>query len=760
MDRLDRDKEKIATVALIGNYLPRKCGIATFTTDIRNALITRYPDLRVDVYAMEDGAQDEDYPSEVVATIADDNVTDYIVAAQRINESRADVIWLQHEYGIFGGPAGELILRLLDRVSAPLVVTLHTILADPNPDQRRVMDAILRRASRIIVMAEMGRRLLEEVHHVEPERVTVIPHGIPDRPLEPPATYKPRFGFEGRKVLLTFGLLSPNKGLETVIEAMPRIVACHPEVLYVILGATHPHLLMQQGEAYREKLARRADELGISENLMFINAFVETDLLLDYLASADIYVTPYLNEAQVTSGTLSYAIGVGKPVVSTPYWHAVELLADDHGRLVPFGDSIATADAIIDLLDHPDECAAMGKRAYERGRRMIWPRLAETALVELQRAAADVPIRLAPPRPVSAQIETVPPSLVAVQRLSDDCGILQHSLYLVPNRDHGYCLDDNARALLLMHRINGRDADQADRMAISYASFVQHAWNGELGRFRNFMSHDRRWLEEAGSEDSCGRALWAIGVTANEARHQNLRIWASSLFDQAAPAALEVDALRAKGFAILGAVSMLAAHPGHGMARQILQQCGNDLRTQLIANRRDAWLWFEDILAYDNARLPEALIRAGLAISDNGMIADGLAALEWLREVQTAPDGHFRAVGTDSFNRRLKPPMPFDQQPVEACAMIDACAAALDATGDLQWRKQAMKAFAWFLGDNDLGMSLATRNDGGCYDGLMPDRVNLNQGAESVVSFQLACCAMMRIGAGSQSVPDGRRAAE
>lgn len=760
MGRPERYTEKIAGIALVGNYLPRKCGIATFTTDIRNALIDRYPDMRVDVYAMEDGAQDKGYPPEVAATIAERNAADYVVAAQRINDSGADVIWLQHEYGIFGGSAGELILRLLDRVSAPLVVTLHTILADPNPDQRRVMDAILRRASRIIVMAEMGRRLLGEVHHVEPERVTVIPHGIPDRPLEPSTNYKTRFGFDGRKVLLTFGLLSPNKGLETMIGALPDIVARHPEVLYVILGATHPHLVAQQGEAYREKLARQAEELGVSQNLMFINAFVETDMLLDYLASADIYVTPYLNEAQVTSGTLSYAIGVGKPVVSTPYWHAAELLADHHGRLVPFGDSSATAAAIIDLLDHPDECEAMGRRAYSRGRQMIWPRLAEAALVELQRAAAETPIRLPQSRPLSAKIETVPPSLAAMERLTDDCGILQHSLYMVPNRDHGYCLDDNARALLLMHRISGRDADRADRLAICYASFVQHAWNGELCRFRNFMSYDRRWLEEVGSQDSCGRALWAIGVTANEARHQDLRIWASSLFDQAAPAALETTALRAKGFAILGAVSILAAHPGHGVARQILQQCGDDLRSQLNANRREGWLWFEETLAYDNARLPEALIRAGLALSNSGMIADGLAALEWLREVQTSPAGCFRAVGTDSFDLRLVRPMPFDQQPIEACAMIDACAAALEATGDPRWRKQAAKAFAWYLGDNDLGMPLTTREDGGCYDGLMPDRVNLNQGAESVVSFQLACCQMMRLGAGSQSVPDGRRAAE
>lgn len=759
MTRSDNRVPQTSKIALIGNYLPRKCGIATFTTDTRNGLIERFPAVDVDVYAMEDLGERRDYPPEVAGVIRQNEISDYFAAAQQINDSGADVVWLQHEYGIFGGSAGGMILQLLDRVAAPLVVTLHTILSHPDADQRRVMEAILRRASRIIVMTEKGRTLLEQVHGVNPSRVAVIPHGIPDRPLTDPEEYKARFGFAGRKVLLTFGLLSPNKGIETVIEALPAVAERHPDVLYVILGATHPHLVANEGESYRDRLAARAAELGVSENVCFINAFVETGTLLDYLAAADVYVTPYLNEAQITSGTLSYAMGVGKPVISTPYWHAAELLADDHGRLVPFGDTAGFAAAITSLFDHPSLREILRSRAYARGRTMIWPRVSERVMVELDHAAGEKPAQLRPFPPMERE-EVLPPNLAAVRRLSDGCGILQHGLYRVPNRDHGYCVDDNARALILMHQISGEMAAEADALATTYASFVQYAWNGETQRFRNFMGFDRLWCEEVGSEDSGGRALWAIGVTAAQARQLDLRIWASSLYDQAAGMALELNYPRARGFAMLGAASMLAAHPDHELSLRILREFGDYLRGLLVQNRREGWYWFEDNLSYDNARLPEALLRAGMALGSDGMIADGLATLEWLKEMQTAPAGHFRAVGTASFGRTMRKPMPFDQQPLEAAAMIDAASAAFEATGEKRWVDEAAHVYAWYLGENDLRLPICTRDDGGCYDGLMPDRVNLNQGAESVISFQLACCAMQRLKAGFRAVPAERLAAE
>jgi glycosyltransferase involved in cell wall biosynthesis len=734
---------RIKRIALIGNSPPRLCGIATFTEDLRAALSAAYPRLAVDLYAMNDLGGQYDYGPEVVCTIDQDDLSDYQLAAQRINESGADVVLVQHEYGIFGGPAGSLLLRLLDRVEAPVVVTLHTVLQDPNAEQRAVIEALMRRSARMIVMAEKGREILERVHGVPRGRVAVVPHGVPDRPLRDPAELKRRFGFAGHRVLLTFGLLSPNKGIETMIRAMPAIVSAHPDVLYVVLGATHPHLVAREGESYREGLVSLAEDVGVSNNIRFVDGFLQQELLLDYLEASDIYVTPYLHEAQITSGTLSYAVGLGKPVVSTPYWHAAELLADGVGLLTDFGDSEGFAQAIVGLLDDTARMEALRRRAWEIGRSMIWARLADAYVDICEVAVANKPVRLATAR--IGRCDAITPQLNAIERLTDGCGMLQHSIFNVPDRDHGYCVDDNCRALMLMHRFGGADADRADQLAVVYASFVQFAWNGEIGRFRNFMSFEREWLEAEGSQDSFGRSLWSLGITASEARHQDLRRWALHLFDQVAPNVRILDHPRSWAFAMLGADALLAAHPGHAVARSLLADFGARLRACFTARRQADWCWFEPMLSYDNARLPEALIRAGRRLGDRDMVADGLAALDWLDGIQTNPSGQFRAVGTDSFGIGQKPPLPFDQQPLEAWATIEAAGLAFAETGLEKWRETAWRAYRWYLGDNDLDMPIASLVDGGCFDGLMRDRVNLNQGAESVLAFQFACSAIERI---------------
>jgi glycosyltransferase involved in cell wall biosynthesis len=739
-----RNAPMIRRMALIGNNPPRLCGIATFTADVRAALNAAYPGLQVDVYAMNDVGADYAYGPEVVCAIAQDRLPDYQLAAQRINESGTDVVLVQHEYGIFGGPAGALLLKLLDRVEAPVVVTLHTVLEHPDADQRAVIDALVRRSARLIVMAEKGRQILERVHGVPRERIVVVPHGVPDRPLRGTAPLKARFGFGGHRVILTFGLLSPNKGIETIIRAIPTIAAAHPDILYVVLGATHPHLVAREGEAYRESLIALAEELGVSRHIRFIDGFLEQERLLDYLEAADIYVTPYLNEAQITSGTLSYAVALGKPVVSTPYWHAVELLADGVGLLAGFGDSDGFARAIMGLLDDPERMEAIRRQAWEIGRGMIWERLAQAYVEICSAARATKPLRLA--RGAADRCDAIPPRLDAVERLSDACGILQHSIFNVPNRDHGYCVDDNCRALMLMHRIGGAQADRADELAAIYASFVQYAWNSDIRRFRNFMNFERQWLETEGSQDSFGRSLWSLGATAAEARHQDLRRWARHLFDQVAPEVRALEHPRSWAFAMLGADAMLGVHPGHAVARAMLTDLAGRLRALLEGSRRPDWCWFEPLLSYDNARLPEALIRAGRRLDDRAMVADGLATLEWLDAVQTNGRGQFRAVGTDSFGREMQLPLPFDQQPLEAWATIEAAEIAWIETGDEKWREAAWRAYRWYLGDNDLDVPIASLNDGGCFDGLMRDRVNLNQGAESVLAFQFACCAIERIG--------------
>lgn len=725
-------------IAIIGNHPPRMCGIATFTGDLRAALLAERPDLRIDLYAMDEPGSRHVYPDHVAGQIAQNELADYRATAERINASGVQIVCVQHEYGIFGGLAGAHLLELLDEVDLPVIVTLHTVLENPTDDQRRVIDALARRAAKLIVMAEKGRDLLERVHGVAPGRIAVVPHGVPDRPLADIAAAKRRFGFDGRDILLTFGLLSPNKGIETMIRALPAIVADHPHALYIVLGATHPHLVARDGEAYREALAGLARELGVERHVRFVNEFVETGRLLDYLETVDVYVTPYLNEAQITSGTLSYAVALGKPVVSAPYWHAAEIITPETGALVPFGDHVAFAREISALLSDGPRRERARRGAYALGRTMIWPRLAGSYLEMFDQALPQPPVRL----PVVLRQPPAQPRLDAVERLTDHCGMMQHSVFSIPDRNHGYCVDDNARALILMHRLGPLRDARSEALATVYASFVQHAWNPDEGAFRNFMGYDRRWLEQVGSQDSFGRSFWATGVTAAEAHCPDMRRWAAHLFDQAAPHALRLEGLRSGAFALLGAAAMLAAAPEHPAAARVLGHFGERLHAALAGSSRPGWRWFEPVLAYDNARLAEALLIGGRIEGDAAKIEAALDALDWLDGIQTAKAGHFRAVGSESFGRRHSLPLPFDQQPLEAWATIDAAITAFDATGDPRWREMAMRAWRWYLGGNDLGQPMASLATGTCFDGLMRDGINLNSGAESVLAFQLSCCSI------------------
>ncbi len=743
-------------IALIGNFLPRKCGIATYTTDTYNALKTRFPDMTVDVWAMDDHPGRYAYPPEVTGAIAQNDRSAYLETARAIEASGAQAVWVQHEYGIYGGAAGEHLLALLDRVTIPVIATLHTVLEKPSPDERRVMEALLRRASRVIVMAEKGREILKRVHGIDDRKVVMIPHGVPDRVFADPAEFKGRFGWEHRQVILTFGLLAPSKGIETMIAAMPAVAERHPDALYVVLGATHPNLVAHEGEAYRDRLHALAVELGVDKNISFRDDFVDQNELLDYLQAADIYATPYPNPAQITSGTLSNAVGVGKPVVSTPYVHATEILADDHGVLVDFGDSAAFAASINDLLDCDERRNALARRAYARGRTMTWPRLAETAVGQIAATMSARPHRI--PVAMTPAFEPLKPDFRGVERMSDATGMLQHSIYAVPDRRHGYCIDDNARALILMNRIEPLSSNERDKWTSIYAAFVQFAWNPDTRRFRNFMAFDRNWCEDTGSEDSNGRALWALGVTASEAPDQKYRDWARVLFDDTASIALEFGSPRASAFAMLGAAAMLDAHPGHALSIQILKRFGGELMELLEDSRRPEWEWFEIVLAYDNARLPEALIRAGAALNRPDFTACGLRTLDWITVQQTGDDGGFRAIGTESFGRAYAKPLPFDQQPLEAQATVDACVTAFDATGDQRWADEAVRAYRWYLGKNDLGLPLATVGDGGCFDGLHPGGLNRNQGAESILALQLANCAISALSKRAQIVAGPKQA--
>ena len=724
-------------IAMIGGFTPRRCGIATFTADVHASITAGFPQASVDVYAMAPVGNDIAFGEPVRGVIVENDAGSFIAAAAEIEASGADVVWLQHEFGLFGGHAGDMILQLIERIAAPLIVTLHTVMPDPDADQLRVMRRLVARASKLIVMSQRAADLLGTVFGADKAQIELIPHGVPDRPFGRSQKFKAQFGFDGRQVLMTFGLLSPGKGIETVIAALPSIAAEHPQAVYCIVGATHPNLVAREGEAYRTRLQDLARELGVEDHIRWIDAFLDTERLLEMIEAADIYVTPYRGANQATSGTLSYAVALGKAVVSTPYVHASELLAGDHGVLVPFDDSAALACEIGKLLGSPERLLAIQQRAYARGRALIWPEIAAQCMA----VVAETQIDAAQLLPVHGG----PGGIEGLLRICDGTGILQHSSFSVPDRAHGYCVDDNARALMLMNQLGADAEPHRSRLTAVFAGFVQSAWNSETGEFRNFMSYDRGWLEAAGSQDSSGRTLWALGATANHGQTASLRRWARRLFDQTAFSARGFGSPRARAFAMLGADCLLASDAGNEAAQAILSEGAEFLMDRLEQTRRADWPWFESVLAYDNCRMPEALIRAGLRLERADLTRCGLDTLRWILNLQISPAGHFRPVGSDSFGHFYAAPRPFDQQPVEAWAAIDAASAAYDAAGDACWLAHARRAYAWFLGANDRGVVVADLQNGSCHDGINPRGLNLNEGAESVLAWQLASCAITNL---------------
>jgi len=739
---------QIKKIAFIGDYLPRKCGIATFTADLRTALRDEYPAVESFVAPVNDLPQGYEYPGEVRFEFPEGDLDAYRRTAAYVNFSNADVVCLQHEYGIYGGPAGSFILALLRDLRIPVVTTLHTVLRDPDAQQKRVLQEVGALSSRLVVMSERGRKMLGEVYGVPDDKIDLVPHGIPDLPFVDSNFYKDQFGVEGKHVLLTFGLLSPNKGIENVLRALPQVVKKNPDLIYIILGATHPNLVREHGEAYRLSLERLAQDLGIKRHVSFYNRFVEFEELKAFLGVADIYITPYLNEAQSTSGTLAYAFGSGKAVISTPYWHAKELLADDRGVLVPFNDTQAMAAAMLDLLQDEIKRNAMRKRAYLAGRDMIWSRAAQQYMASFENARR-IPTRRSIRRLevrtlADENLELPAISLDHLLRLSDSTGIIQHAIYSFPDFKHGYCTDDNARALILTVLLEDLEVEAGEltRLSEIYASSLQYAFNPDLKRFRNFMGFNRTWLEDAGSEDSHGRALWALGTCVGRSKHRDLQAWAAQLFERALPSILDTASPRAWANTLLGIYEYFRRFNGDRMAAQVRDTLTNRLIELFEANAKEDWPWFEDIVSYANASLPHVLILSGRWAENSRAFEIGLKSLRWLVSVQKSPRGHFRPIGSNGFYRRGGKPAEFDQQPIEAHSTVSACLEAYRSTNDASWHEEARLAFEWFIGRNDLGISLYNPATGGCCDGLHVDRANLNQGAESTLAYLMALSEM------------------
>jgi glycosyltransferase involved in cell wall biosynthesis len=753
MASITRYYEDINSIAVIGNYLPRLCGIATFTTDLVEALSAEAPDINCWAVAMNDKPEGYAYPGKVRFVVNQIKLADYSMTSEFLNIGQPDIVCVQHEYGIFGGSAGSHILKLLGELRMPIVTTLHTVLRDPAPEYSEVMHKLSDLSDKLIVMSRKACDFLKDIYAVPEEKIAFIHHGIPDMPFIDPNFYKDKFGVEGKKVILTFGLLSPNKGIENILQALPSVIKQHPDVTYILLGATHPHVIKVHGEEYRISLQQLARKLNISDHVIFHNRFVELKELCEFLGAADIYVTPYLEEGQITSGTLAYAMGTGKAVISTPYWYATEMLAEGRGIIVPFKNPDAIAEHINDLLDNDMKLQTMRKNAYTFCREATWKEVSQRYLEVFSEVQLN---RSRHPRPRHLYIENIKSitkfelpelKLDHLKNLTDDTGILQHATHTVPDRDHGYCTDDNARALMVVAM--GREYLDTDGLCFNslcsqYLSFLLHSFSVEKGRFRNFMTYERQWTEEVGSEDAHGRALWGIGQSVDFLGNPGQMAMSMTLFNKAIKAVEHFKSPRAIAFALVGIHAYLHKFSGDSEVRRVREIIANRLFDQFKNNATESWPWLENALNYANGKLPHALLLSGQWMQRSDMVDMGLRSLKWLLSVQTE-DNHFVPVGNSGWYEKGGTKTRFDQQPIEANAMIETCVEAYNITRDKTWFDNAVMCFNWFLGHNDLNMPLYDPKTGGCRDGLMADGINQNEGAESTLAWLLSLMTLQKL---------------
>jgi glycosyltransferase involved in cell wall biosynthesis len=743
------DFEKIA---VIGNYLPRRCGLATFTTDLCDAIAGHMEDEANNLLAvaMDDIAEGYDYPDRVKFQVRANVLSDYPLTADFLNLHKFDVAILQHEFGIFGGSYGAHIVHMVKNLRMPVITTLHTVLENPTVEQRKITRELAMHSEALVVMAHKARSLLMEVYSIDEGKIVHIPHGIPDVKPDRSGVFRRQLGLEGRRILLTFGLLGPDKGIENMINAMPAILECHPDAVFIVLGETHPYIMREHGDSYRQSLFQQVRRLGIQESVLFRNRFVDLETLTKYITSADVYVSPYLKREQIVSGTLAYAMGLGAAIVATPYWYAEELLADGRGITIPFSNVEAMAEEICSLLASDKKRLSIGEKAYSMGRSMIWQEVGKAYIAladEALKRTKDKPIPQIAERSDARIIYELPDiNLSHLKVMTDDTGILQHAKYSMPDRNHGYCVDDNARALIVAAMYYSLFKDKSVIPLIqTYLSFMHHSLNQETGRFRNFMSYDRNWVEDAGSEDSQGRSIWGLGIAVKCAANISIRNMAASLLLEGLNVLETFSSPRACAFAILGLHAYMEVFGGDANARRLRQDLAKKLLELFAASSSKDWPWCENIVTYANAKIPHALILAGQWIPDPEMHKTGLIALEWLLEKQTAPEGHLSIIGNDDWHNRDGRSATFDQQPIEVMCLIEACAEAFRSTGEMKWLEEAKRSLGWFLGQNDLSEQVCDLETGGCCDGIEAIGVNANQGAESTLSWLISLLSIYEI---------------
>lgn len=722
---------------LVSTYPSRECGIATFATDLRNAMCQDDGIDDVDVVGMANSPDGYEYGAEVVDEIRQHDLDDYRRAAGAINNRGYDVVCIQHEFGIFGGPAGTHVLELIKRLRAPVVVTLHTVLQEPPQELRNAMVAVAEAADRLVVLARKAVDILTEVYGVERRKIRVIPHGVPDVPFTGTDEYKIRIGAQGRLLLLTFGLLSRNKGIDVALEALPEVVDHHPDLLYLVLGATHPDIRRHEGEAYRTSLHEQVRRLGLTDNVVFHDRYVNPEELCEYIRACDIYLSPYQSREQIVSGTLAYVVGMGKAVVSTPYLYAEELLAERRGVLVPFGDPAGMARGLRALIADPEERERTAVRAYAYSRDMTWPcvggryrELFEELITEQRHRAG---VRLIAPG-AAAGLPAL--RLDHLASLTDDTGVMQHAKYGIPDRRFGYTTDDVSRALIAVLQHHDRYGDaRALPLARNYLSFLQHAQRTD-GRFRNEMSFARVFIDECGTEDTLGQSLWALGSAVQLAPDDDFRALADELLTAALPPAHELSHTRAMAYAVCGAAAVLAHRPGDNGARTLLMRLAERLADQFGANAGADWRWFDGALTYANAKVCEAMLHAGRLSDRDEWTRMGLESLDFVL-AETSDGGRFDFVGNEGWYPRGGARATYGQQPIEAGYTAQACRTAFEVTGESRYLEFARSAVSWLAGHNRLGVALYEPATGACADGLERDGASRNRGAESTI-----CCLL------------------
>ncbi len=722
--------------AYIATYPPRQCGIGTFTQNLFNSMIASKKDddeKNSFIVAMDDSDELQAYPEEVKLTIKQELQEDYLAAAKYINMSGADCCILQHEFGIFGGQDGIYILPLLHELEIPLIVTLHTVMQNPSNNQKEVLQTIGGMANRIVVMSHKAIEMLVDIYEIPRNKISYIEHGVPDIKYIQEEVKK-EFKLENRKVMLTFGFIGRNKGIETAIKALPKVVKKHPDILYIILGKTHPNVIKHAGEEYRLSLIQLIEDLNLEKNVVLLNEFATQKQLFKYLYASDIYITPYLNEAQITSGTLSYAVGTGSAVVSTPYWHATELLSEGRGVLFDFGETEQLSDTLIDLLDNPEKRLEIRRKAREHGHTITWPKIGGI-YNEVVDAVIDEKVTIKKKEAVPFDISLLPEfSMKQIQRLTHDAGIIQHATFGIPNLKEGYCLCDNSRALLLALMAYKVKKDKPSLKLIpTYLSFILYMQN-EDGNFRNFLSFSREYLDDVGSEDSFGRTIWAVGYLLNYPPNNSYRQIGQLIFDRAKPHFDNLQSIRSIANTIIGITYYLRSNMSDDAMIEKLRELTYKLIDHYNINNRDGWHWYEALLAYDNAILPLAMLHATSILNEEKIKKVAFDSMDFLVK-HTMNNDYLSIIGNEEWFMKDGERSVFAQQPVDAMGMVLMFRKAYNITGDKTYLTKLFKSFKWFLGENDLRMSLYNHDTQGCCDGIESYGINQNQGAESTIAY-------------------------